>query len=136
MADARDDWWLIGSAAVALHGADPGIIADVDVVLSEADARRIFTFQGIPSAPGIADERFVSRLFATWTETPLPVEFMAGLHRSAGGVWQPVRPRTRVAVERDGWRVFVPARTELAEILCSFGRPKDLRRLAALEKLD
>ncbi len=136
MADAHDDWWLIGSAAVALHGADPGTMADVDVVLSEADARRIFTLQDIASAPGIADERFVSRLFATWTEPPLPVEFMAGLHRSQGGVWQPVRPRTRVAVERDGWRVFVPARTELAEILRSFGRPKDLRRLAALEALD
>ncbi|MCR2833349.1 hypothetical protein NSO95_05285 [Qipengyuania sp. RS5-5] len=135
MADARDDWWLIGSAAVALHGADPGTIADVDVVLSEADARHIFTLQGIPSAPGIADERFVSKIFATWSDAPLRVEFMAGLHRSEGGVWQPVRPRTRVAVERDGWRVFVPARTELAEILRSFGRPKDQLRLAALEAL-
>jgi hypothetical protein len=136
MADARDDWWLIGSGAVALHGADPGTIADVDVLLSEADARRLITIHAIPFTPGIADEMFVSQLFATLSEAPLAVEFMAGLHRSDGGAWRPVRPRTRVAIEGGGWRVFVPARAELAEILRSFGRPKDLLRLAALEALD
>jgi len=40
MAGADDPWWIIASAAVALHGADPGHVADVDVLLSIRDARR------------------------------------------------------------------------------------------------
>lgn len=135
MADARDDWWLIGSTAVALHGADPGTIADIDVLLSEADARRILPMLGLPAAEGRPDDRFASQVFASWHAAPLPVEFMAGLSRRAGGQWQPVLPRSRVEVVGEGWKVFVPGRAELAAILRSFGRPKDLRRLAALEAL-
>ena len=30
MVHARQPWWVIGSAAVALHGADAGAIGDVD----------------------------------------------------------------------------------------------------------
>ena len=34
---ARDPWWVIGSAAARLHGAETPV-ADVDVLLSERDA--------------------------------------------------------------------------------------------------
>src|SRR5258705_2680610 len=37
---ARDDWWLIGGAAVALQGLAIEI-ADVDVLLSAHDARQV-----------------------------------------------------------------------------------------------
>jgi hypothetical protein len=135
MAEARDDWWLIGSAAVALHGADPGRIADLDVLLSEADARRILPVLGLPAEEGRPDDRFASQVFASWHGAPLVAEFMAGLSQWIDGEWQPVMPRSRVEVAGEGWRVFVPDRSELAAILRSFGRPKDLRRLAALEAL-
>ncbi len=135
MAQARDDWWLIGSAAVMLHGAEPGGIADIDVLLSETDARRILPMLGLPVAEGPPDSRFASQVFASWHAALLPVEFMAGLRQRAGGAWQPVLPSSRVEVVGEGWQVFVPERAELAAILRSFGRPKDLRRLAALEAL-
>lgn len=35
MAEAHDPWWIIASAAVALHGADPGHVSDVDVSTAE-----------------------------------------------------------------------------------------------------
>jgi hypothetical protein len=38
LAGARHPWWIIGSAAVALHGADV-TVGDVDVLLGEEDAR-------------------------------------------------------------------------------------------------
>ena len=135
MAEARDHWWLIGSAAVALHGADPGRIADIDVLLSEADARRILPALGLPVAPGRPDDRFASQVFASWRGAPLAVEFMAGLSQRVGGEWQSVLPKSRVEFAGQGWRAFVPDRDELKAILRSFGRPKDLRRLAALEAL-
>ncbi|WP_435417162.1 hypothetical protein WAB17_09730 [Parerythrobacter aurantius] len=135
MASAQEDWWLIGSAAVALHGADPGKIADVDVVLSEADAWVILPQLGLPVQGGPGHHQFASHIFATWRAAPLPVELMAGLRQCIDGAWHAVQPQTRVGKWGEGWQVFVPEREELAAILRSFGRPKDLARLAALTAL-
>lgn len=135
LAATRDQWWLIGSVAVLLHGADPGRIADIDVILSELDARSLFPDLGLPTRPGPTHHQFASKLFGTWYGSGLPVELMAGLHQNIAGAWHPVMPNSRVEVTGEGWRVFVPDRAELGAILRSFGRPKDLRRLAALDAL-
>ena len=132
MASANEDWWLIGSAAVALHGADPGGIADVDVLLSDADAGAILPRLGLPAVAGSQHHQFASAIFGTWRAGFLAVEFMAGLCQCIDGIWHPVQPLTRLEKCGEGWRVFVPDREELATILRSFGRPKDLARLAAL----
>ena len=132
MASANEDWWLIGSAAVALHGADPGGIADVDVLLSEADAGVILARLGLMAVAGSPHHQFASAIFGTWRGAVLPVELMAGLRQYIDGTWHPVQPLTRIEKSGEGWRVFVPDREDLAAILRSFGRPKDLARLAAL----
>lgn len=149
MADARAPWWIIGSAAVALHGAvadragatggDPGPVGDVDVLLDLADAQRLFAAIGLDPRPGAAHAAFRSQLFGRWTAPPMTVEFMAGFeHRSKGG-WHPVRPTSREVIPlRDvaGTVVFVPDRADLASILGRFGRPKDGVRAAYLAALD
>lgn len=135
MSPADDPWWIIASAAVALHGADPGRVSDIDVLLSIADATRLLPAIGIALAGGTPHPTFRSGIFGTWTGTALPVEFMAGFHRWSGAIWLPVQPTTRQSVAVDGVTVFVPARAELLDMLIAFGRPKDLeraRRLAAL----
>jgi streptogramin lyase len=40
LADAEDDWWLVGGAAVALQGLDIAI-ADIDVLMSRRDVVRV-----------------------------------------------------------------------------------------------
>lgn len=133
MREAHDAWWIIASAAVALHGADPGHVADVDVLLSDADARRILPTIGIEPRQGSAHAVFRSSIFGTWTgTTPLPVEFMADFYRLAGEVWLPVQPVTRQRMEVDGVVVFVPDRRELQAMLTAFGRQKDLERARSL----
>jgi hypothetical protein len=135
MDQALEPWWIIASAAVALHGADPGHVADVDLLLSVADARRILPAIGVEPRPGTPHSVFRSSVFGTWTGTALPVEFMADFQRRWGEAWLPVRPATRQAVEIQGAVVFVPERTELQAMLAAFGRPKDMeraRRLAAV----
>lgn len=133
MIKARDPWWVIASAAVALHGVDPGHVADVDVLLSVADARRILPTIGIQLRKGVAHPAFRSSIFGTWTgATPLPVEFMADFHRRSGEAWLPVQPATRQRIEVDGVVVFLPERTELQAMLTAFGRPKDLERARSL----
>lgn len=128
LAEARSKWWVIGSAAVMLHGEDPGPVGDVDILLGVPDARRIFSVLGLPVAPGRADDLFRSALFARWIAPPVPVEFMAGLELCSDGNWAAVRPRTRVALGS----VFAPGREEMVSILTRFGRKKDLRRAALL----
>lgn len=107
MASASDDWWIIGSAAVALHGAAPVTVADIDVLCSERDARAVV---------------------ARWTGLPLAVEFMAGF-RVRGAV---VALTTRELVRVAGGVVAVPSREELRALLVSFGREKDLVRAGLL----
>ena len=91
MAEAHDPWWIIASAAVALHRADPGNVSDVDVLLSVADARHILPTIGIELQPGSAHDAFRSSIFGTWTGTALPVEFMADFRRRSGEEWLPVQ---------------------------------------------
>lgn len=132
MAGARDDWWVIGSCAVLLHGSDPGGIADVDLLLSEEDALRLLEPRGIAVGPGAPHPLFRSRLFARWDGTPVAAEFMAGFSLFEQGEWRPVLPSTRVRVEVEGASLFIPEKAELRAMLQRFGRGKDLQRAACL----
>lgn len=129
---ADHPWWLIGSGAVALHGIEAGPVADLDVLLDERDCPAVFARLGVPVAPGKADDRFRSAVFQRWAGASLPVELFAGFALREQGVWRPLVPQTRLAIAVGGETVYVPEREELAEILRRFGRPKDLRRAAAL----
>jgi hypothetical protein len=132
MRPARDDWWVIGSAAVALLGAAPGEVADVDVLLSAGDAQRILGALGLEARPGTADLLFRSTLFARWPGPPRTVEFMSGLRVNTAAGWTPVAPRTRQAIAVGEATLFTPSRRELKDILLAFGRPKDHARAALL----
>lgn len=135
MHQAQDPWWIIASAAVALHGVDPGHVSDVDVLLSVPDARRVLPTIGIEVREGSAHAAFRSSIFGTWSGTALPVEFMADFHLLSGAEWLPVQPKTRQAVRVGSVVVFIPEKAELQAMLTIFGRPKDMeraRRLAAV----
>lgn len=132
MARAEDDWWIIGSAAVALHGRDPGGIADIDVMLSVADADALLEPRAILPELKPPHPQFHSQWFARWDGTPVATEFMAGFQHFDGKAWQPVTFDTRERVELDGKALFVPSKDELRALFLRFGRGKDLQRAAAL----
>ena len=132
MAGALDPYWIIGSAAVKLLGGDPGIIADVDVIVSRRDLAVLYAKLPLLNDPDTAKEMFASDLFGRWADPPLEVEFMAGLKVMIENRWHPVQPVTRQSIECGGYRVFTPKKTELIAILSQFGREKDLRRAATL----
>lgn len=133
MTAARDPWWIIASAAVVLHGVPLADVADVDVLLSPADAQRILPGLGLTAAPGGAHPDFRSEIFAIWRAPPLKVEFMAGFAHCRDGVWRPVWPATRQAVTVLDGVVYVPERDELRRLVESFGRPKDYERARLLQ---
>lgn len=132
----RDPWMLIGSAAARLAGAEVAV-ADLDVLTSVRDAdtlighwqaRRDETWVP-PSA-----ERFRSR-FARFLFPGLPVEVMGGLELCGERGWKPVRIGEVVTVDVAGLAVPIPAVLEQIRVLESFGRPKDLQRVALLKQL-
>lgn len=129
---ARDPWWIISSAAVALHGVGPIVVGDVDVLVSVADADRVMNALGVAPSAGTESSMFRSAVFGRWTAPPLVVEIMAEFHVETSGDWMAVLPRTRVPIVVEGRVAYVPDRKELRAMLRLFGRPKDLARARLL----
>ena len=133
-ADAADDWWIIGSAAVVLHGRRIAQVKDVDLLMSAADAAALLKRTGGSVRAGQADERFRSQVFGVWTAPPIPVEVMGGFSLASDGSWREVALSTREPVRVAGACVYVPSAEELVRLLHSFGRAKDLERAALMER--
>jgi hypothetical protein len=131
-ARAQDPWWIIGSAAVALHGGAVGVLRDVDVMMSGRDAEDLLLAAGKEPRKGTSDGRFRSEVFGTWTNPPIPVEVFGGFQLRVDGAWREVSLATREAANAGGATVFVPSRLELVRLLTDFGRPKDLERVRLL----
>lgn len=132
LALARHPWWILGSAAVVLHGADPDEIRDVDVLLDQRDCEAVFARLGLEPKPGQPDSRFRSAVFHRWNQASLPVELFAGFCIFEAGTWREFVPQTRIAAGIGAARAYVPERAELIALLRRFGRNKDLLRIAAL----
>ena len=135
LATLADPWWLFGSAAMALHGARPLVIGDVDLLLSRSDAPGLLDRLGLTVAPGSKSDRFRSDVFACWRTPPLPVEILAGFHVRTGVSWEEIRPTSRLAVRLAAGTLYVPDVSELISLCHRFGRPKDLERIRLLEGL-
>jgi hypothetical protein len=134
-AGLQDQWWVFGSAAMALAGVAGLVPPDVDLIVSERDAPRLLAAWNANVETGAGSPIFRSQIFAKAKVAPLPIEIMAGFEALQDGAWSPVWPATRLAIERSGGMVFIPAVAEQAQICRRFGRPKDLARLGALEAL-
>ena len=129
-APLEDDWWVIGSAAIALTGINIEVL-DVDLVVSERDAR---TLLGVWAAPAVAtgsQDRFRS-IHGVHTGTPIPIEIMGALQVKVEDRWARVTPNTREAVDLPGGRVFIPDAADQLALLLMFRRPQDLVRAEML----
>ncbi|MBV7266645.1 hypothetical protein [Erythrobacter ani] len=132
MSSADEPWWIIGSAAVALHGADAGDINDVDVLLAKGDLERLKRELRLADRRDPSKVKFRSSAFGLWSHPALPVEFMADLEVKTGRRWVQVLPQTRQEVVIDSHALYVPEKAELITILRRFDREKDIARAAAL----
>ena len=131
-AAAHDPWWVIGSAAVALHGAEVQV-ADVDLLTGARDAQRILATAGVTAAQGRRSKRFHSQVFGRIRGLPLDLEIMAGFSVCADGTWHPIVPVTREPVASGGATLYVPGKAELQSLLRLIGRPRDLVRASLLD---
>jgi hypothetical protein len=134
VAPAAGPWWIIGSAAMALHGLDLPV-ADVDLLLAPEDAARVLRAHGhvLPSENGHGSYR--SEVFGRIDGGSLPIEVLGGFHVRQDGRWVAAEPATRLALGLARGAVFVPSRSELAAITRRLGRQKDLLRAGMLDAL-
>lgn len=131
-AEATDDWWIIGSAAVALHGFNVAAVRDVDLLMSARDAEIFLERVGVRKRSGKPSTQFRSDVFGTWIRPPLPVEIMGGFRLTTSSGWRPVWPESRESKTIGEHALFVPSVPELKAMLMSFGRTKDLERARLL----
>jgi hypothetical protein len=128
----EDDYWIISGAAVALHGVKGITVGDVDVLTSIADGERLISTLALSNMAENAHPLFRSSLLAQWRAPPLIVEIMADLHVFYDSHWCQVLPQTREPISVGSHSVFVPSRHELHNMLCTFGRDKDVERARLL----
>jgi hypothetical protein len=130
--DFADEWWIIGSAAAALAGADVGEVRDVDLLLSERDAEALLARWR--EAPKLAVEPggvFRSAVFARFGHAGLPIEMMGGFELRVRGAWRLIWPLTRESFGA----FYAPSVSEQIALLQTMGREKDRSRIAALRAL-
>ena len=131
----KDDWWIIGSAAALLHGAEVGPVRDVDLLVSRRDGERLLAVWDLNALPAGEDRQFRSALHARKSTPGLAIDLMAELECRTGETWHRVAPRTRQRIGRARHAVYVPDPAELMDLFALFGREKDQVRAAALAEL-
>ena len=126
----RDDWWIIGSAAIALTGVNIEVL-DVDLLVSERDAQALLAGWAAPKTATSGQDRFRS-VFGEHAGTPIPIEVMGRLEVNLDDQWVPVAPTTRVETALAGGTVYIPDPDDLLALLLMFRRPQDLVRAEML----
>jgi hypothetical protein len=126
----QDDWWIIGSAAIALAGVAIEV-PDVDLLLSERDARMLLVDWAVAKESTDGVDRFRS-VYGEHTRTPIPIEIMGRLEVCIEDQWVPVTPTTRERIDLAGGTVYMPDTADQLALLLMFRRPKDLVRAEML----
>ena len=134
-AGLRDPWWVFGGAAMALLGLTDWRVPDIDVLTSPGDARRLAAAVDARIVTDPGEGQFRSRVYARTEGRSVPIEIMADLEVRTGPDWRPVRFETRMPVATGGGALYIPVLAEQIATARLFGRPKDLARADALERL-
>ncbi len=129
---ADGDWWIIGSAALALSGI-PVEPKDIDVFAASDVIELARRGLGATAIPSGSDRFRSSPYFQFEPEGGLPIDFMGGLEVLVANVWISLQIESRAAVTVGSITLFIPNLEEQARILHLFGRPKDLTRAALIQ---
>jgi len=128
----RDDWWLIGSAALRIMGVDVEA-RDVDLLTTRDGGLAWLSVFGLPPDIKPGRDMFRSTVFKSLkVDDGLELEIMGHLEVATHEGWRLLLPRTRQAVTTPVGTVYVPEAHEMLKILMLFGRPKDMDRAALL----
>ena len=132
----RDNFHLIGSAALFLSGIRMDEIYDIDILVSERDADFLsveWENRLIKEHVTTNDELFSSK-FARYRFSFLDIEIMGDLKVNIRGIWQPLEITENESVTTEIHEIRVPTLEKQKKILQLFGREKDKQRIKLIDK--
>jgi hypothetical protein len=132
----KDDFYLIGSAALILSGIKIENIYDLDILVSDRDADFLMAEWGnrriIEHAP--KDNELFSSKFARYKFSELDIEILGELKVNKMGIWEKLEISDSQSITIDDFEIKTPTLNEQKRILQLFGRKKDKDRLKLIDK--
>ena len=129
---AGADWWIIGSAALALSGIDVEP-RDIDVFAASDVMEAVRATLGVAAMPSSSDRFRSDPYFQFHPEAGVEIDFMGGLQVWSESEWISLHIESKCPVTCGSGTLFVPNLDDQVCILRLFGRPKDLARIALIE---
>jgi len=132
----RDDFYLIGSAALILSGIKIENIYDLDILVSDRDADFLMVEWGnrLIIEHVTKDNELFSSKFARYKFSELDIEILGELKVNKVGVWERLEISDSQSITIDDFEIKTPTLNEQKRILQLFGRKKDKDRLKLIDK--
>jgi len=131
----KDNYYIIGSAALSLSGTKLDEMHDIDLLASTRDAiflRKEWANRFIEGNTAKDNELFTSE-FARYKFSVLDIEIMGDLNVYKNGIWVRLEITESETVDEGGFEIQIPTLEEQKRILRLFGRQKDMQRLKLID---
>jgi len=132
----KDNFYLIGSAALNLSGVNLDEMYDIDILVSDRDAdflRAEWRNRLIKENITTDDELFSSK-FARYKFSVLDIEIMGDLKVNKKGIWERLEITENESITVGNFEIKIPTLDEQKRILQLFGREKDKKRIKLIDK--
>jgi len=132
----KDNFYLIGSAALSLSGVKLDKMYDIDILVSDRDADFLKAEWGnqlINEIITTDDELFYSK-FARYKFSVLDIEIMGDLKVNKKGIWERLEISENESITVGNFEIKIPTLAEQKRILQLFGREKDKKRIKLIDK--
>ncbi|MBK8625500.1 MAG: hypothetical protein IPN86_08050 [Saprospiraceae bacterium] len=133
----NDNFYLIGSSALALTGIELDKMYDLDILVSERDAEFLKEewHNKLLKAHITSDNRLFSSKFARYKFSVLDIEIMGDLKVFNKERWQRLEIATTESILVGNVEIKFPTLNEQKRILQLFGREKDKQRIKLIDNL-
>jgi hypothetical protein len=132
----KDNFYVIGSAALNLSGVELDKMYDIDILVSGRDADFLKVEWGsraikehIPS-----DDKLFSSKFARYKFSVLHIEIMGDLKVNKKEIWENLKVNENKSMVVGNVEIKIPTLNEQKRILQLFGRQKDKKRIKLIDK--
>ena len=136
LSQLEDDYFLIGSSALALTGINIASTNDIDILTSQknTDELKINWSDRLKANYQPQDVSLFRSNFARFDFDTMDVEVMGGLEVKKTNDWIPVTIEDYFLYEKDGYQVKIPTLEEQKRILLLFDRGKDREKLKLITR--
>lgn len=135
LSQLKDDYFLIGSSALALAGINIASTNDIDILTSRKNADELkinWSDRQKTNYQPVGVSLFRSN-FARFYFDAMDIEVMGGLEVKKNNVWNRVTIQHYFLFEDNGYCIKIPTLEEQKRILILFDRTKDKEKLKLID---